>query len=81
MATRKKDPRFNDLIRELEAVLARLEDDEVTLEDSLEAFEKGIGLTRAAQKLLSEAEQRVALLTESAEGDPVEQALDDQDLP
>lgn len=55
---------FEAAITELESLVATLEAGEVSLEDSLQAFEKGVKLTRECQKHLSDAEQRVTLLME-----------------
>jgi len=55
---------FETALAELEALVTRMESGDLTLEDSLEAFEKGIGLTRQCQEALSAAEQRVQLLME-----------------
>jgi exodeoxyribonuclease VII small subunit len=60
---------FESTIDSLEALVAKLENPETSLEDSLAAFESGIGLTRRAQKTLLAAEQKVQLLSES-EGEP-----------
>ncbi|MDZ7782938.1 MAG: exodeoxyribonuclease VII small subunit [Halioglobus sp.] len=68
MTSRKKQPVFNELMADLEVTVEQLENNEQPLEESLKAFEKGIALTRAAQKLLAEAEQQVILLTESDDG-------------
>lgn len=78
MTPRAEKTGFNELLAELEAVVEQLENNDVPLEDSLKAFEKGIALTRSAQKLLAEAEQKVLLLTES-EGDPVEEDFEPGD--
>ena len=63
------DGSFESTIESLEALVAKLENPETSLEDSLDAFESGIGLTRRAQKALAEAEQKIQLLSESA-GEP-----------
>jgi exodeoxyribonuclease VII small subunit len=55
----------------LEVILQRMESEEQPLEASLADFEEGIRLTRAAQKTLQEAEQKVQLLMENADGEPV----------
>jgi len=80
MTSRKKQPVFNELMAELEAIVEQLEDNEQPLEESLKAFEKGVALTRAAQKLLAEAEQKVMLLTESDDG-PEATEMDPEDEP
>jgi len=55
---------FESALAELEALVTRMESGELSLEDSLKAFERGIGLTRQCQTALSDAEQRVQLLME-----------------
>jgi len=80
MTPRKKEPGFNELLAALEEVVEQLENSDVSLEVSLQAFEKGVALTKAAQKLLAEAEQKVQLLTDSADG-PVAEEFDDEDEP
>ncbi len=47
-----------------------MEDGELSLEQSLRTYERGIKLARSCQKALDEAEQRVELLSEPDEGGP-----------
>ena len=61
---------FKSTVQALESIVEKLENQETTLEESLEAFESGIDLTRKAQKSLSQAEQKVRVLSE-INGDPV----------
>ncbi len=49
---------------ELEGIVARIEKEALPLEDSLALFEKGIGLVRECREFLSEAKQRILLLTQ-----------------
>ena len=61
----KKQPLdFENALTTLEALVERMEKGEISLEDSLRDFERGIELTRACQKALQEAEQKVQLLME-----------------
>ena len=53
---------FEKDIAELEALVASMESGELTLEESLQAFEKGVGLARRCQRSLANAEARVAKL-------------------
>jgi len=53
---------FEGALKELEAVVARLEQGDLTLEASLRDFERGIELTRACQRALADAEQKVEIL-------------------
>lgn len=56
---------FEQSVTELEQIVKQLEKGELTLEESLKQFEKGIGLARRAQELLNQAEQKIELLTAS----------------
>jgi len=62
----KSPPSFEETLAELESLVDTLEKGELTLEESLNAFERGIGLTRTCQKALDEAEQKVRILTEKS---------------
>jgi exodeoxyribonuclease VII small subunit len=62
MPKQKKSFNFEDSIEELETLVSDLEEGELSLEESLAAFEKGIKLTRECQQHLNEAEQKVSLL-------------------
>lgn len=55
---------FESSIAELEQLVETMEQGEVSLEDSLKHFERGIELTRICQKALREAEQKVQILTQ-----------------
>ena len=64
MAKGKKKPDFEQSLAELEALVDALEAGDLSLEQSLTSFEKGITLTRTCQAALNEAEQTVKILTE-----------------
>ena len=76
---------FEAALEELEQLVERMETGELSLEASLQAFERGVALTRECQKALKDAELRVAALTETNAGltleevDPEEFDLDDDD--
>ncbi|MDR2877855.1 MAG: exodeoxyribonuclease VII small subunit [Chromatiales bacterium] len=55
---------FEQALKELEAIVERMEQGDVPLEESLRQFERGITLTRTCQEALKAAEQRVQVLTE-----------------
>ncbi|GED22606.1 exodeoxyribonuclease VII small subunit [Halomonas sabkhae] len=59
---------FAATVERLEALVERLESGELSLEDSLTAFEQGVRLTRDAQRQLDEAELKVRSLTEGENG-------------
>ena len=62
MARKKATPDFEQSLADLQTLVERLENGELSLEDSLSAFEQGIGLTRDCQAALSQAEQKVQIL-------------------
>lgn len=62
--SKKKDSVFNfeESLASLESLVSAMEDGELSLEESLQAFEKGIRLTRECQAALQKAEQTVQIL-------------------
>ena len=64
MAAKKKAADFEQSLNALEALVNKMEQGDLTLEQSLEAFSNGIQLTRECQTRLAEAEQQVNLLLE-----------------
>ena len=53
---------FESSLAELEAIVDKLEQGELSLDDSLQQFERGIQLTRSCQSALRQAEQKVEIL-------------------
>jgi len=63
MAEKKtRQPDFEKSLRELEKLVEKMEQGELSLEASLEHFEKGVQLSRTCQQALREAEQKVEIL-------------------
>ena len=54
---------FENSLRSLEELVNQLEQGDLSLEESLKAFEAGIKLTRECNSKLDEAEQKISLLT------------------
>lgn len=69
---------FEAAMRDLEALVERLEHGDLPLEESLKAFERGVMLTRSCQTALKEAEQKVEILLKKA-GEPRLQDFDPED--
>ena len=55
----KKNLNFEDCLAKLEGIVDALEDNDVSLEDSVKKFEEGINLVKDCQKQLKEAELKV----------------------
>lgn len=69
---------FENALEELENLVTSMEEGELSLEESLQAFEKGIKLTRECQTALKQAEQKVQILiNENGDTEPLE--IDDPD--
>ncbi len=64
MPRKKKEPDFEQSLGDLESLVAQMEQGDMSLEESLEAFEQGVRLTRECQQRLAQAEQRVQVLME-----------------
>jgi exodeoxyribonuclease VII small subunit len=64
---------FENALEELESLVEKMETGELSLEDSLAAFERGVKLTRHCQSSLKAAELKVKVLTEAGD-------LEDLDL-
>lgn len=57
---------FEKALEELEQLVGKMEQGDLTLEQSLREFERGVELTRHCQKALQEAEQRVEILLQKS---------------
>ncbi|MBN6149623.1 exodeoxyribonuclease VII small subunit [Xanthomonas sp. AmX2] len=63
---------FEQSLEELEVLVEKMETGELSLEQSLTAYERGIGLYRQCQQALEQAELRVRLLTDPEQPDSAE---------
>lgn len=70
---------FEAALAELEELVSRMESGTLSLEASLEAFERGIKLTRDCQAALRQAELRVKALAQ--DGDEVDLTPPREDAP
>lgn len=65
VARKKQGVDFEAALEELEGLVERMEEGELSLEESLKTYERGIALSRACQKSLDAAEQRIQILSEN----------------
>jgi exodeoxyribonuclease VII small subunit len=77
----EKSPDFEQSLVELEALVTKLEQGDVPLEDALATFERGVALTRQCQTALRTAQQKVELLLSRNGEETIESfaAPDDED--
>ncbi|NCX29801.1 MAG: exodeoxyribonuclease VII small subunit [Proteobacteria bacterium] len=59
MSNSNKKIDFESSLKKLESIVAKLEDENINLEDSVKSFEAGINLVKECQKQLEEAELKV----------------------
>lgn len=60
--------KFESALEELKSVIDRLESGDLSLEDSLAAFENGVGLIKYCNQKLSEVESKIEILLKDKEG-------------
>ena len=74
------DPTIKDFeaaIAELDAIVKKLEEGDLSLEKSLELYERGVHLSRFCHSRLEEAERRIEILNERGELKPATLGDDD----
>ncbi|HVC44200.1 MAG TPA: exodeoxyribonuclease VII small subunit [Candidatus Binataceae bacterium] len=69
-ATPAAEPgKFEDRLADLEAIVAQIDSGELSLEESISSFERGVGLVRSLNHQLDEVERRVEVLMRTAGGE------------
>jgi exodeoxyribonuclease VII small subunit len=61
----KERPSFEEALKELESIVTKLEDDEITLEDSVKLYEKGLQLSKFCNEVLEQAELKIEQVNEA----------------
>jgi exodeoxyribonuclease VII small subunit len=77
--SKSKTPDFEQSLGELEALVTKLEQGDVPLEDALKTFERGVALTRQCQTALRTAQQKVEMLLARNGTEEVVPFADDED--
>ncbi len=57
-------PGFEELLEELETIVDQLENEELTLDESVKQFQHGMELALVCNKLISHSEQKIEMLIE-----------------
>jgi exodeoxyribonuclease VII small subunit len=79
---KRPTPNFEADLAELEQLVARMERGDLTLEEAIGTFERGVVLARACQQALRDAEQKVQQLSQGPGGEtltPLPPASPDSD--
>ena len=75
----QKLPDFEQSLSELEALVQKLEQGDVPLEEALKTFERGVALTRQCQTALRTAQQKVEVLLARNGEESIEPFASDDD--
>jgi len=62
------EEKFEEALEKLEEIVRKMESGDLTLEESLKAFEEGIRLSRLCSQKIDEAERRVEVLLKTQNG-------------
>ena len=76
----QKNQTFESSLGELEKIVRKLEDGDLSLEESLKLFEDGVRISRECQERLNKAERRIEVLLKDEKGNPVLQELSAETL-
>lgn len=55
---------FEEALKKLESIVEQLEDEEITLEDSVKLYEEGVKMSRFCAEILEQAELRIEQVNE-----------------
>ena len=66
-AAEKNEPDFENTLKQLEEIVSRLENNDLSLEEALKDFEQGIKLAQLGQERLQQAEQHIQILLQKNE--------------
>ncbi len=78
MTEKKKS--FENSLNDLEKIVRKLEDGDLSLEESLKLFEDGVKLSRECRERLTDAERRIEILLKNEKGEILLQNLDAENL-
>ena len=70
MNAKTKQPDFEAALQELEAIVEKMEREELPLADALKQFERGVTLTKDCQSVLQQAEQKIKTISQSLQTPP-----------
>ena len=72
MAKSDKQPNFESSLNKLELIVTKLEDENISLEDSVKSFEEGINLVKSCQEELKSAELKIQKLLDDGTSEDIE---------
>jgi exodeoxyribonuclease VII small subunit len=73
MAGKKGELKFEDAVKRLEEIAESMENNELSLEDSIKLFQEGVELAAICNKKLDEAERKIKVLVKGTDNNMIEQ--------
>ncbi|MGK2857003.1 MAG: exodeoxyribonuclease VII small subunit [Thermoanaerobaculia bacterium] len=67
---RSRGNEFESAFQKLEGIVAKLENEEISLDDSLKLFEEGVTLSRFCHAKLEEIEKKIETIVADSKGNP-----------
>lgn len=75
---KSKELNFEEAMRELESIVRELEKGELSLDESVEFFQRGVELSKQCSKKLDEAERKITILIQNENEEFIEKAVSDE---
>lgn len=72
MAKSDKQSNFESSLNKLELIVTKLEDENISLEDSVKSFEEGINLVKSCQEELKSAELKIQKLLDDGTSEDID---------
>lgn len=76
MARGKKELNFEEAIKRLEEIAEDMENNELSLEQSMKLFQEGVKLSELCNKKLDEAERKINTIIKNTSGKLIEESFD-----
>ncbi len=79
MAKKQKEPTFEEALQELEDITRSLESGSLTLDESIQSYEKGMELRKICMKMLEKAEKKLEYLEKQEDETLVKRPIEEAD--
>lgn len=79
MAGRKKEKKFEESIDRLEEIVSKMENEELSLEESIDIFKEGMDLVALCNSKLDEAEKKINIIVKGKSGELSEEEFSVQE--
>lgn len=72
----KEDKSFEEMMQDLEQIAKDLESGDLSLDESVKKFEKGMEISRECSKILESAEKKISILVKNSDNHITEEKFD-----